>query len=668
MATKAELKARLSLDTALFERGIHLAQSGASKLGSTMTAVGGLGALAWGKLAAAAAALGGAAGFVHAVKGALEFGSSLKEMSDRTGIAVDKLVYLQQAFKEAGLEADDIGLAINRMQRFIEKAGPEKLGQAFFNLRQMRPEQQFQELARVISAMPTAMQRAAAAQEAFGRGGGKLLQVFAEMGGLRSIQKDLGTQAELLKKNAEAFDKASDLLKRTATQFRGFFVGVAAGIINVIGPLIERMSKLDFTQVGQKFGQALITGAQAVVGFFRNPEWLAVGLKEGFKVAIMEAGNLLIAIFKTAITFFQQGLVSMFVGLGDVIIGVLMEAFAKPIAYLQAGIEYAAAKVPGAIENEVDQAKAEVQTLSKMLGVIDKARDQAFGKSQAPIGSISDEERQKARERFLELQASHEKLMAQRADAESRAAGNIPSVAERAQRILREGAQVGIFEQKTAQQYLDEGAKELSNAFDKAAEAVKNMKVPDVLGAGQALQNAMLAFNVAVQQGQEAFKKLPETLGLRRKAGPGESQELVDQIEANKQAMIDQMKPTKWELDPLTGGMKPVIAAAAENQQEALDRMQLSLKQRYEETPVFTPPPMMRDIYRPGAIMGAFGLEGTGGLGGPHAVVSERHARREAWLREKAERGQKEPVQKSNELLEYIKTYTGETADAWKEY
>src|SRR5215472_10011570 len=221
MATKAELKARLSLDTALFERGIHLAHAGTQRLGSAMTSVGSVGVAAWAKLAGALAALGGAAGFVKAIHGAFELGSSLKEMSDRTGIAVRNLVVLQEAFKEAGLEAEDIGTAINKMQRYIEQAGPQKLGQAFFVLRQMRPEDQFKLLASIISQMPSASQRAAAAMEAFGRGGGKLLQVFAERGQWGEIQEALGKQADLLDQNAEKFDAVADHLKRIGTQFRG---------------------------------------------------------------------------------------------------------------------------------------------------------------------------------------------------------------------------------------------------------------------------------------------------------------------------------------------------------------------------------------------------------------------------------------------------------------
>ena len=794
MATKAELKARLSLDTALFERGIHLAHAGTQRLGSAFTSVGSIGVAAWTKIAAGLAALGGAAGFVKGVHGALELGSSLKEMSDRTGIAVSKLVVLQEAFKEAGLEAEDVGAAINKMQRFIEKAGPEKLGQAFFVLRQMRPEDQFQLLARVISQMPSASERAAAAMEAFGKGGGKLLQVFAESGAMGEIQEAIGKQADLLGQNAQKFDEVADHLKRIGTQFRGFFVGVAAGVVDFIKPFIDKMSGIDFTGVGKKFGEALTKGAEAVIGFFKNPELLFYAVKEGFKAALMEGANVLIAIFKAAIEFFRTGLVSMFVGLGDTIIGVLLQAFAKPVAYFQAMIEAALAKIPKALggTDEAAQAKEQYTQLTKMLTAVDQARDKAFAKSQedpfgqkaqttftnlqeqrdklfaalpqdpfseagkaaranfldiqdkrdkafaeltqdpfsaagrqaqATLAQLQEQQEkafaklqqdpfseagqkaratffeiqkqrdkafaelqkdpfgqagEKARKAFTELQAQHEKLMAQRTALEPAMRGQLPTVEERAQRIMAQpgGPLAGIFETKTAQQYLDEGSKKLGDAFDAAATALKNLKVEDVMGAGKVLANTMLATQVAIQQGEEFFRSGMGGL-IKRQAGPGESQALIDEIEANRVRFEKQLRgePTgtpieKWRADQAKA-MEDYNAwrygpPGTEGAKRFADAQMEALRLRFEEQPLFIPPAMKRDIFRPGAIMGAFGVEGARGLGGPMSIMSERHARREAWLRDKAERGAKDSLTRTNTFLDQIQRNTLETAQAWE--
>jgi hypothetical protein len=500
------------------------------------------------------------------------------------------------------------------------------------------------------------------------------------MGKQGGIRDALRGQAEMLDKNAEKFDEVADHIRRIGTQLRGFFVGVAAGIVDFIKPIIDKFGQMDFTAVGQKFGQALLTGAQMLVGFFQRPDWLYYGLTEGFRAALMEVGNILIAVFRAGIEFFQKGLVSMFVGLGDVIIGVLLAAFAKPIAYLQAGIEAAAARMPGALENETRQAKEQYKVLTDMLATVDKARDEWWAISQKDPFSETGE---KARKKFLELQETHERIMKQRAAIEPATRGVLPTVEERFQRIMAEGGPMaGIFQIKSAQEYLDEGAKKLSEAFDAAAAAVKNMKVPDVMGAGEALTNAIKAAQAAVQQGQAALSKLPGMLGERRMAGAGESQAIIDEMEANRVRFEEMQKGVplserhfRTPVEDWRVQQEKTVKEYYDNLAQAqaewgtpanAEKLMASLRARFEEHAIMPIRAMHRDIYRPGAIMGAFGVEGARGLGGPQAVVSGRLARREAWLREKAERGAKDSVERSNTFLDQIQKNTLETAQAWQ--
>ena len=67
-------------------------------------------------LAAAAASAGGLA---FGIKAALDKGGSMAELSARTGIAVDKLMVLQQAFTNAGVSADNMRAVLNKMQRAL---------------------------------------------------------------------------------------------------------------------------------------------------------------------------------------------------------------------------------------------------------------------------------------------------------------------------------------------------------------------------------------------------------------------------------------------------------------------------------------------------------------------------------------------------------------------
>ena len=561
MATQAELKARLSLDSALFERGIALAHSATGKLGTTFTTVGGMGVAAWAKIGAAVAALGGAAGFVRGVHNALELGSSLKEMSDRTGIAVDKLVVLQEAFRQAGLDASDVGTAINKMQRYIEQAGPEKLGDAFYRLQQLRPEEQFGELARVISSMPTASQRAAASIEAFGKAGGRLLQVFASAGGMADIQRAIGQQADLLGKNADKFDDVADKLRQIGTQLRGFFVGVAAGVVNFIQPIVNQLANVDFTAVGKKFGEALVSGAKAIVGFFQQPELFFTALKSGLAAAVLSAGNVLIAVFKSALVFFQEGFASMFVGLGSVITATLIDAFQKPIAWFQAQI------IGG------------VSSMQKVMEALKPSPMMPWTRAK------------------MLFEASH---------------GGAEEAAKAYQEILKQpgGPRVGLGEGLTAEEYRTQARDQLKQTFDAAGAAMKEFKFEDIMNAGPEFAKAMEAAGTAVKVGSDWVEKNFKESGQKV-----------------AQAFTDAFAPAAPRQWIQRGGPR-------------------------------TP-------FIPGVIMESAGIFG-GHLGGPQAVVSERHMRRERWLAEREAKSKKDSLATTNELLEGIKTYTGQTAQTWK--
>jgi serine/threonine protein phosphatase PrpC len=72
-----------------------------------------------GAFAAANAALAPLAGAFNAVKESLDLGGQLSDISAQTGIAVDDLVVLRQAFQNAGVGADGVGPAINRLQKAL---------------------------------------------------------------------------------------------------------------------------------------------------------------------------------------------------------------------------------------------------------------------------------------------------------------------------------------------------------------------------------------------------------------------------------------------------------------------------------------------------------------------------------------------------------------------
>lgn len=264
----ATVSTKMVLDTTGFNRGIKSAESSMSKF----KAVAGRAALA-GVAAGFAAATAAAVGLAAGVKNVLDIGGALSDLSTRTGIAAGELRVLQEAFKQNGLSADQVGPAVNKLQRALVEAGQkggevartfDGLGINLDQLRGMTAADQFQAIGAAINALPDPAARAAAAMQIFGRSGGELLTLFANSGALTQAATTVGTQAELLTKNANMFDQASDILGSVGTKLEGFFVGVADQIVPLLMPLLEQANALDFASIGQSLGQGIAFALSAI--------------------------------------------------------------------------------------------------------------------------------------------------------------------------------------------------------------------------------------------------------------------------------------------------------------------------------------------------------------------------------------------------------------------
>lgn len=479
MAATAELKAKLSLDTSLFTRGIALAESGAASLGSKFSSISGAALSAFKAASIAAVGLATAIGF--GVERAFAFGKAMQEMSARTGIPISNLVKLSQVFKDAGLEADDVGLAINRMQRYIETAGAKgKLGDEFQRIKNLDPEQQFLGIAEAIRRIEDPAKRAQVAMEIFGRGGGKLLPVIMDPKLMEDAARSIGNQAALLQQNAAMFAQVAIHLEHAGVKLRGFFVGIASGLVGALEPVLERLESIDLTGIGVKFGESLVKGAQAVVGFFHDPKLFGTALQESFKAAALGLANVMLMAFKASIEFLQTGMVKAFAGIGSYILGTLVTTFAKAIAYFQAGLE-------AAIESITTGSPA----LKFQIAVKEKLRD-AIGTNMAgELNAIG-----------KGYQDDINKLKAQLATASTPI-----DIDKRAKEIMASGPRVGFGEGETATELFKRSSTELSEALDAAIKSLDNFSEDDVMGSGEAWKKASDAVAKAIEDGGEVVKK-----------------------------------------------------------------------------------------------------------------------------------------------------------------
>lgn len=299
--------------------------------------------------------LGGAglAAGAFGIKKAFDVGGELSDLSSRTGIAVKDLEILRQAFEDNGASAEQVGPLINKMQRGLSDARAglatqtralERMGLAVDDLLGLSPADQFEVIQKRIAAMGDPMDRTATAMELFGRTGAEMLAMFDDPDALAKARVTIGSQAEVLDRNAARFDRISDLLKSAGKKLRGFFVGVAEQVAPVVLKLLEAWNKFDFTAVGKRIGRVLLAVVAAVKDG-RIVEFLSTGfrlaaaagidvLMRGLRAGVAFLATALPPVFDTFFSKlkdpgFWDGLATIFRGMAKMIQAELLAALPK---------------------------------------------------------------------------------------------------------------------------------------------------------------------------------------------------------------------------------------------------------------------------------------------------------------------------------------------------
>lgn len=292
----AELKAKITADTSGLNAALKKAQAGVAALKPVMVGVA----------AAGAAAMAGLAVAATGVRQALDLGGKLSDLATQTGMTAGRILVLQEAFKQAGLGADEVAPSVNKLQRAIVEGGQgvatyarafESIGLRIQDLQALSPAEQFEKVGQAINSVANPTDRAAAAMQIFGRSGGKLLTLFSDGGALTSAANTIGGQAAIMDKNSAVFDRVSDLLSTTSTKLQGVFVGMAESIAPAILPLLERLNQIDLTALGQQLGSAASMFIQAMTD---GSIWSIIG--DSIKISFGNAANFLFRSLSGVIT------------------------------------------------------------------------------------------------------------------------------------------------------------------------------------------------------------------------------------------------------------------------------------------------------------------------------------------------------------------------------
>ena len=239
---------------------------------------------------AAAAATAGAA----LVKTGVDAADALAKTADKLGTTTEAYAALSYAAKLSGVEQGQLEGGLKKLAKTLTDAasGSESAGRGFAalglnvgQLMQMSADKQFGQIADALSRVENATQRAAVAQQVFGRAGVDLLQLTAEgSDGIAALAREadvLGLtlsrlDAAKVEQAADAFDRVSAGTSGLGQQLAVRFAPLIDGVVDKVYAWTESMGGMG--PVADRVFQGIVDGvafvADAVAGL--NVVWEVV--------------------------------------------------------------------------------------------------------------------------------------------------------------------------------------------------------------------------------------------------------------------------------------------------------------------------------------------------------------------------------------------------------
>jgi hypothetical protein len=214
---------------------VGVASGVASKIASAFTGVG-----------AILAAVAGGVGLVTLVKDSMEAVAATGRLSDRLGIATEKLGGMQYAAKLAGVDSDGLTESLGHMLKNLseadDKGGPAAdaialMGLNAKKLKDESPDQAFAQIADGLKSIQNPADRGRAAMELFGKSGQQLLPLLLQGSkGIAAAQ----AEADKLGITFNRVDAAKvELANQSFVRLQAVLTGAAQMLAIKLAPFIE---------------------------------------------------------------------------------------------------------------------------------------------------------------------------------------------------------------------------------------------------------------------------------------------------------------------------------------------------------------------------------------------------------------------------------------------
>ena len=194
------------------------------------------------------------------------YADKMGELGMRTGQTASDSAVMTQAFRNIGLDAGNVGPAINMLQMALtglnEEGLPTKgvfdnLGLSLDALKDMSPINALQAISDKIAGLGSAADKTRAVKDLFGKAGGSLLPLLGDNKAIETAKQQVGGLAGSIGRNVEELGHFSDAWESLDVKKMQFFAGLAQGLAGSLSQAGDAINAIDLTKLGTEVGDTL---------------------------------------------------------------------------------------------------------------------------------------------------------------------------------------------------------------------------------------------------------------------------------------------------------------------------------------------------------------------------------------------------------------------------
>jgi len=246
------LVSKLKLDSTSFNASASAAKTKAGSLGGAMGSAGASFKKAGMAMTVAGGAVVGALALM--ITKTAKAGDEIHKMSLRTGISATALSELKHAAEISGASLSDIEKGIKKMSKSMTDADAglatyvksfDRIGISMQDLKGLKPEEQMLLIGEAIAGLASESEKAATAQEIFGRAGTTLLPLFKEGKiGIEALREEAHKLGVVFDQEAAAKAAALvDAQTRLKASMTGVTQNIALSLMPILTKLVEGIAK-----------------------------------------------------------------------------------------------------------------------------------------------------------------------------------------------------------------------------------------------------------------------------------------------------------------------------------------------------------------------------------------------------------------------------------------